>query len=96
MKLTRKQLRKVIISEILDARALDVDVEKHAQILSWVSEELTKMNHPLPHVVINSLLMAIKNNPDKMPSWIANEFLIQAADQAEGEYSPTLTKGLKR
>ena len=95
MKLTRKQLRKIIIKEVLDARALDVDVSQHQQLLSWVSEELNNMGHPLPHVVINSLIMAIGDNPGMLPYMIANEYLVQAAEQAGTEYSPTMAKGLK-
>ena len=56
MKLSRRQLRNLIM-ETLDASALDLEITPQiAEMLEHARVELEISGHPMPHLVLNSII----------------------------------------
>ncbi len=84
MKLNRRTLRKMIM-ETLDASAFDLEITPQIrQLLSQAREALKMSGHPLPHVVINSIMVDLKNNPGGLAVQIVNKHLANAGASAAG------------
>ena len=95
MKLNRKQLRKMIM-EVMDPAALELEITPQIkQLLSQAHEALKMSGHPLPHVVLNTIMVDLKNNPGGLAVQIVNKHLANAgASLAGGEQ--VMLKGLPK
>ena len=84
MKLTRRKLRNLIM-EVLDASALDLEMTPQIkQLLSQAHEALKMSGHPLPHVVLNAIMVDLKNNPGGLAVQIVNKHLVNAGASLSG------------
>ena len=73
MKLTRRRLRNLIM-ETLDASALDLEITPQiAEMLEHARVELERSGHPMPHVVLNSIMVDLqKGHPGELAYQVVN------------------------
>ena len=86
MKLNRRDLRRLIesvinetINEALDPGFDPKIAELNRGLIDQLNAELKRINHPLPHVVINNFLMALTRGGH--PAKIFNEYLMMAHEE---------------
>ena len=82
MKVTKSQLRRLInetINEALDPGFDPKIAELNRGLIDQLNAELKRINHPLPHVVINNFLMALTRGGH--PAKIFNEYLMMAHEE---------------
>ena len=85
MKLNRRTLRKMIM-EALDASALDLEMTPQIkQLLSQAHEALKMSGHPLPHVVLNNIMVDLKSgHPGELAVQVVNRHLENAGASLQG------------
>jgi len=85
MKLNRSTLRKMIM-ETLDASALDLEITPQIrQLLSQAQETLKMSGHPLPHVVLNNIMVDLKSgHPGELAVQVVNRHLSDAGVSGVG------------
>jgi hypothetical protein len=93
MKVTKSQLRRLInetISEALDPGFDPKIAELNRDLIDQLNAELKRINHPLPHVVINNFLMDL--TAGEHPARVFNKYLMMAHEEV-GSSPNYLVKG---
>jgi hypothetical protein len=85
MKLNRKQLRKMIM-EVMDPASLELEITPQIrQLLSRAHEALKMSGHPMPHVVLNSIMVDLKSgHPGELAVQVVNRHLENAGASLGG------------
>ena len=94
-KISRREIRK-LIREALDASALELNMTPQIeQLLSQANQALKIAGHPMPHVVLNSIMVDLKNNPGGLAVQIVNKHLANAGASLSGG-EQVMLKGLPK